>query len=637
MIGLGIGITRQQITGGGGGGPPPPPAGSWAHANITTTLFAWEAGSGLTDDGSGKVLEIEDQQDAALKFTQPTEARRPAIGAGGGMDFGDTLFNPLHMVAPDFSAYDIWRVDMIWRLPDPAITTWPGTMSFVGAQYTPLTVSGQNDFITYAGQDPVVGDSTRNTAWLPFDTQLCGFMFGNNPIPLDVFGNRSTPVINRGMIGEVLALYVFGVPTGQARAVPDAVELSELSARAADYIANGSWPGASGSLFEPGLPQRRSVVHVLSYGQSLSVGQNAAGTAENTTPFETNIDHTGAGLAEPTQNNEPPIIEVANDFRARENARLGSASPLIMMGSSSGSGSMTALNLSPGTLQWDKLTGHLSDGVATAAGLGEPYDVNCMLYMQGESDHNAGTAPTTWKDRVDNIFAEFELEVANNGQNRRPLILMTQLASHMQYNGQRPFTAEQMLILSGHANGNRAVVAPHYWLPHGTDHIHMHAGSYRVIGALAARALHRWLIDGTPWQDFRAISHTVSGNDIDLTYALPMGGALAFDTTRITTVADQGYALYDATETTVDDVITSVTITGTNTVRVSLSRPPVAGEKLTYAWGRPGDPFETGPVTGPRGALRDTAGGVDDLTVSFGTGTETVPLHNFALIHHVEL
>jgi hypothetical protein len=65
-------------------------------------------------------------------------------------------------------------------------------------------------------------------------------------------------------------------------------------------------------------------------------------------------------------------------------------------------------------------------------------------------------------------------------------------------------------------------------------------------------------------------------------------------------------------------LITSVTVTAADTVRLALSRATAPNAVLTYARGRIGDPAHSGPVTGARGNLRDTHGLYDTAVSPLG-------------------
>ncbi|MNH27130.1 hypothetical protein D3C79_872260 [compost metagenome] len=111
-------------------------------------------------------------------------------------------------------------------------------------------------------------------------------------------------------------------------------------------------------------------------------------------------------------------------------------------------------------------------------------------------------------------------------------------------------------------------------------------------------------------------------NHIDIKFHVPRG-ELVLDTALANAAPNFGFDIRESG--VVQNIITNVTVTALDTVRIELSRSATADAVVSYARGRPNDPKASGPVNGARGNLRDTHGLYDTALSPLGN---TFALHN---------
>jgi hypothetical protein len=165
------------------------------------------------------------------------------------------------------------------------------------------------------------------------------------------------------------------------------------------------------------------------------------------------------------------------------------------------------------------------------------------------------------------------------------------------------------VLAESEANPTRTIlVGPRYFLPYvGAEGsfpgLHPTNEGYRWLAEYYGKAYKQVIVDGGTWSPLKPATVTRSGAVITATFDVPTP-PLVLDTTLVTDPGDFGFEFYDDSGT--PPTITGVTLTGPDTVEITLSAEPVgADERLRYAY--TGIPLNSGgPVEGPRGNLRDS-------------------------------
>lgn len=122
--------------------------------------------------------------------------------------------------------------------------------------------------------------------------------------------------------------------------------------------------------------------------------------------------------------------------------------------------------------------------------------------------------------------------------------------------------------------------------------------AYQRMGEYYAKAYRRVILEGGTWEPLRPISVSRTSNVITVRFIAPVL-PLAIDTTRVALRTNYGFE-YSGPET-----ITSVALSGSDTVAVTLSAEPTTAGRIRYAY-TANLPSISGRLTGPRGNLRDS-------------------------------
>lgn len=386
-----------------------------------------------------------------------------------------------------------------------------------------------------------------------------------------------------------------GLPTadGAVAAPPDAAD-------AAPDVQDAAPP----FVFEP-----HDINHILGAGQSLATG--AASTAESTTQPYGNVMlafgvQANRGFSEPFVPLVESGYETMSSSLANELTRMaaldGIPSYVSLISVHAGGGTPYS-GVAKGTELFQRGMDQVN-GATIRSGLdGKTHVVRAVTSVHGESDTAARS--TTYASDIIQWQKDYEAGVkaitgqqlpvpmfhTQNSQNGRSRIPLDMLAAHVA------------------APGRAILVGPKYHLAY-LDGTHLTTASYKHLGEDYAKAIRRVVLQGKTWEPVRPKTVTRSGNVITITFHVP-APPLALDTTRVAATAHFGFD-YVPSETPMampapygqNPTVQSVTVTGPDTVQITLSSiPPTPGRiryGITYV-----DP------NGPRGNLRDS-----DATVS---------------------
>lgn len=402
----------------------------------------------------------------------------------------------------------------------------------------------------------------------------------------------------------------------------------------------------------------RPIWQIMGYGQSLSVG--VLGTPAVTTRPSFGSLMFAEGIRRPLQGPARldalvPLVETddrsrgetgiaaAADMFVRTLAALRGLEPdrldVALLGSSAGRAGARLAALLPGKANYDGLLQLIGAGDTLARAEGRGYRYLATLWSHGETDQLYGTPRETYVARLKQLAAAIAADAARlSGQDWQPPLLTYQPASHLAYLARgRPETPQRpeiALALREAARKNPSIfcVLPLY-IGDFRDDVHATNLTYQEIGKYYGRALARLVHareTGAPVPplalDLAAADW--NGREVRLRFAVPRG-PLAFDTHRVAAAPHMGFDLWGPNGELRPDAITGVRIAAPDRVVISFAEPPPSGSRLTYAFGRPGDPEKTGRLEGPRGNLRDSDGEQGSYVDAMG---RTRRLDNWALI-----
>lgn len=378
------------------------------------------------------------------------------------------------------------------------------------------------------------------------------------------------------------------------------------------------------------------IAHVLSYGQSLSVGIGTGTTPLTTTQRFDNLRFVGGVRRQDTA--EPasyaslvPLIETAGGEESACETPIGGATDMVkeriasengitysqqsyqLLGSAPGKGAATIAELSkPGTL-YSRFTNDVTYGYARAQALGKTYKVPAFFWTQGESDG----ATTNYASLLSTLRGNVDADVkAITGQSDDVWCICYQTPRPAQA---LRFNAAMVL------DSKIRIACPIYQLP-SSDTVHLTATSSKIYGAYLGVAYKRLVIDGIDWKPMMPTTALRQGKVVDLKFN-HHGTGLVFDTTAVPIQSNYGFYLFDASNTPI--TISSVTITQWNTLRIVAATTIPSGAKLRYGFTDP----TIGAAGYARGNLRDNAGN----TLVFDGAGINHPMHNWCILFELSL
>ena len=380
--------------------------------------------------------------------------------------------------------------------------------------------------------------------------------------------------------------------------------------------------------------------HILIYGQSLSRGTSQASPVISTASAFSNVMLSGgvrtrvgdvgyaatafAPLVESGM--ESPVAGTVNGLARRFNASFGT--PPSFIGSSNGDGGDSAETLSPaefGGVGWfEKATQYIADTKTLCESLGETYAVSAYSYIQGESDSD--TALWLYAERVKRIKQEFDKRLMQiTGQDFVPCMFIYQTGAHKRYNNDFMSSALVQWRMS-RTYPDIVMFAPVYMMPHSTDdYLHLTAEGSWLMGEYQSRAMFETLFMHSRWEPLQPVE--VQWGTTTITVKYNARSQLVIDTALCAATHNSGFDIWEGGAVNTSR-ISSVAVTGFDTITITLSSAATADAVLTCGRGRPTDPDQAGPTTGPRTNIRDSAGLYD---------TAVSPLSNTFALHNASV
>jgi len=398
----------------------------------------------------------------------------------------------------------------------------------------------------------------------------------------------------------------------------------------------------------PVVPQNDYARHIVGvYGQSLSSGTAARPPISTAQRYGNKMLSTGVrvnGLADATINaatladliesdsgteGETPVsghCDVVLQLLDAENAAGWPTHQFRLLGFDPGKPATAIAGLSKTTTPYNTAKTALARLVALSPD--DPVVHLAMDWVQGESDIQNGTARATYKTALKTLRTDWEADAqAITGQAEGVKLLSYQGCSHSAYNVATPDIALAQ-IDAATEDANIVIVTPDYIFRR-ADNVHLIAADSWLMGAYFGAAYKRIFLDGGTWETVRPVSKTIRGASCDVRFRVPHG-PLVFDTSAVTNPGNYGFKMVDSGGSAL--TITAVTLMGPDWVRITCSGTIPTGSKVRYAWGTFSGVTAAGPSTGPRGNLRDSAGGA--LKVTDPTGLVR-PLHNWCELFEI--
>lgn len=245
---------------------------------------------------------------------------------------------------------------------------------------------------------------------------------------------------------------------------------------------------------------------------------------------------------------------------------------------------------------------NLIDNLTTAYGLhgyyNEGFVVPAVLVVHGESDSQS----STYQADIEEWQADLETDIqAITGQADGIPMFCSQESSWTTGNQATGKSSIAMYAAAVAEPTKQILVCAKYFLTY-ADSVHLSSWSYRRLGEYYAKAYKAVIIDAGSFAPMQPTNIARVGAVVTLTFGNRVGN-LVLDTDYVNNPGNYGFEFFDDGGPSV--TVSSVAIVS-NTIEVTLSGTPSgAGKRIRYAYtGVSGN--DAGPVTGPRGCLRDS-------------------------------
>ena len=391
-----------------------------------------------------------------------------------------------------------------------------------------------------------------------------------------------------------------------------------------------------------GQQRRTDLVHIIGYGQSLSLGAFSTPLLSTSQPYGNLMLQGGLSTrpGEPGYNassfvplietirgveGETPVSAQCNGFVRRAIEFGERQSDWTLVGTAAGRGGRAVEELMAGSPEYQGLIRIIRDSKALADSMSKTYSVWAYTWDQGEANHAVDTTRSPYQ------YAQYQLELFDSltreiveitRQPSRPHLFTYQVAAHRAYHSDKMEIAKAQWRVS-RERADVSLSSPAYIFPTHTDNIHLTNEGSWLMGEYRSRAMFETLLKrGQKWRPLEPVSVEWTTTYIDVEFHVPCG-ELVLDNTLAATTANFGFDVRE--NDLVVDILTNVAVLNKKTIRLTLSRPTALNASISYGRGRVGDPNAGGPVIGARGNLRDTHGLVDIVQSPSG---QSYALHN---------
>ncbi|MCF7864885.1 MAG: fibronectin type III domain-containing protein [Candidatus Pacebacteria bacterium] len=354
--------------------------------------------------------------------------------------------------------------------------------------------------------------------------------------------------------------------------------------------------------------------HILSTGQSLSVGWNGTPALTTTQPYSNKMLTGGSGST------FTPLIESSVESMS---SSLGNSLTYLSPNASfqsavtmHGIPSYSYSQIKKGTSAYTTGMTQTTNVFNAAAGLGKVDRVIGVTVIHGETDNVNGNG-LAYEGYLHEWQTDYDTDVrAITGQSDTVPMFTDQTSSHTGYGYTTSLIPVAQLAASEDYPGMNILVAPKYFLTY-VDGGHLNNVSYRWLGEYYAKVMKKVVIDKETWRPLSPDSIVRNGNTIYAKFHVP-AGPLVIDTTNVLAKSNYGFEYYDTASTT---SISSVSLINSDTVKIVLNGTPTGSDqRLRYAYTGVGA-YGTAPGAQSSGSARGNLRDSDPAVPLYATTT----------------
>lgn len=408
----------------------------------------------------------------------------------------------------------------------------------------------------------------------------------------------------------------FGVRKDGSVDIPELngyVGISYFESKLAEMVEKIAQAGIGGELL---LPPLASTIQLLLYGQSLSIGVDGL-PAISTTPSSKDImfAYGANSTRDPLPNHYPTkpyaegagardwetpgagILETIHNLCQREDSHDNNK--FLMAGA--GLASRSIEELSKGTVNFDRLTQTINNGVDVANRDGVGTSLGGMFWVGGE-DNLSNPDSQYYAGEMMTLRSDTQAVRAGTQSGNLPMFSY-QTAPPTRDDLDTRWGVPNGQLLASEQDPYIFLATPTYWMTYNADGVHMPNWSYKLLGAYLGKAWKRVMIDRKKWRPLSPTAISYSGNQVDINLHVANSG-LVIEPGSV----HAGFRLKDINGYA---TITNVEIINDSSVRITANRVLLSPLQISYARQRDGKVRDTATeheyidIAGTRHALHN--------------------------------
>ncbi|MFA6897541.1 MAG: hypothetical protein WCQ96_04635 [Patescibacteria group bacterium] len=342
--------------------------------------------------------------------------------------------------------------------------------------------------------------------------------------------------------------------------------------------------------------------HILSTGQSLSIGYNGSPALTTVQPYQNKM-LSGTSLAPLVENGVETISSSMANF-ITSNVTDNNYQIAVTI---HGVGATPYVGLKKGTSAYANGMNQASLINTSASSLGRNYRAIGVTVIHGETDHDIGTTAVQYENNLKEWQNDYQTDIqALTGQTSVVPLFIDQVGSFTNpvLTGDATSAIPMAQLSASEDNPDKIyLVGPKYFFNY-IDGVHLTNTSYRWLGEYYGKVIKKVTVDKEDWKPLSPKRIYRIGNEIYVKFNVPKG-PLQFDTSLVLAKENYGFEYYDANSSA---SIGSVNIVSSDTVKVTLDTIPTgSNQRLRYAHtGTAGSRAGANQEGSARGNLRDS-------------------------------
>lgn len=312
--------------------------------------------------------------------------------------------------------------------------------------------------------------------------------------------------------------------------------------------------------------------HILSTGQSLSIGTFASPSLTITQPFLNkglNYNQTALiPLVEPAFSSQIGVETMSSALANSLTNYSGLGPNYKSIVTICGANGTKYIGLKKGTQSYTNGLGQISNALNYSINSNTPFKVNAITIIHGEDDNSAGTSSDTYASYLVEWQNDFNTDIKSiTGQTNNIPLFTDQLT--------RSGNVQIGQWIAARENPNKIIlVTPKYILDY-VDGIHLNNYSSRRLGEYYGKVMKKVLVDKETWLPLSPKKLTISDNIIIAEFNVPVE-PLVIDNTAVSAKTNLGFAYFDNSNSA---SINAVSILNSHTIKITLSKTPTGNNK----------------------------------------------------------